>query len=172
MFVYLFIKSCCIWGLLSQALNHFCNSLLNLVQFLAFILTCRQQKWTQCSSNSPPRRRVQRWYNLLTAAQCCLVYMSKNPARPFCQSITCGAHTQLVKSRWVFSILIFLQWLTSLLLLILSSVRFYIANKIQLSAHFSPCCLSSEIIRLSFWWHHDFHGSELLQQIQKYKLSD
>jgi len=117
-----------VWGLPSQALNHFCNSLLNHVQFLAFILTCGQQKRTECSSNSLPRRRVQRWYNLLTAAQCCRVYTSKNPARPFCQSITCGAHIQFVKSRQVFRTLVLLQWLTCLLLLILFSIRFYIVN--------------------------------------------
>lgn len=172
LFVCLLNFAVCIWDLPSQALNRFCNSLLNHIQFLAFILRCGQHKRTECSSNGPPRRCVQRWYNLHTAAQCCLVYTSKNPARPFCQSITCGAHVQFVKSRWIFRILILLQWLTFLLLLIFFSVRSYKANKIQLSAHFSSCCLSSEIVRLIFWWHHDFHGSELLQQIENFRLAD
>lgn len=148
-FVWFFLNvAVFVWGLPSQALNRSCNSLLNRVQILAFILTCGQQKRTRCSSPGPPRRRVLRWYNLPAAAQGCLVCTAKNPARPSCQSMTCAARTKFAKSRRVFRTLIRLQRLTSLLLLIALSVRFYTANKIQLSAHFSSCCLSSEIIRL------------------------
>lgn len=158
-----------VWGLPSLALNNFCKSLLNHIQFLTFVLTCRQQQRTPCSSNGPPRRRVQRWYNLHTADHCCLVYVSKNPARPFCQCYmwsSCSVSEEQMSFWHIDPFTV-----ANLLFIAGLNVRVYIAHKIQSTAHFSSCCLSSDILRLIFWWHNDFHDSDLLQKIQNYKLA-
>lgn len=131
-----------------QALNHFCNSLLNYVLFLALTLTCGQQKGTQCSSNSLPKcMRRGDIISLLLPSIVLFIHPWILPV-PSAKAL----HVELIFSLWRldFTTSILSQWLTSLLL-VLFSIWFYIAQKIKSSAYFFFLLLIKWNHKANFW---------------------